>query len=475
MTPAGQNFGSMRLLVAVASYGQKNLPFLRQVIQSYQSMALSVNVIVFSDTAKELGSGVRVIVGLPCKNPWSLPFAHKAVFAENVGRYDLFIYSEDDIGVTEANLWSFLHAIPNMELDEIPGFLRYEVSPSGTKVLTDVHGAFHWRPESVTRRGAITVAEFSNEHAGFYILTQAQLKRAIASGGFLRAPYEGRYGLPETAATDPYGSCGFRKVICISELENFLIWHMSNLYISRHGISLPAFKEQVQTLLRISEGRHPATTLGPIEPRVLQRAYSKSYYETPSEDVLQLVPSDAKRVLSVGCGWGATEMKLKERGTEVTALPLDSVIGAVAARVGINVVYGTLQECLAQLADQRFDCVVVSHVVHLQEEPGRLLGQCSKLVSKGGTLVVSGPNFNRISDLAKRILALRDYGKLRRFDQSGISLCGPGTVVKHLGNTGLSVNYVRWFNCPAWGKHMHNIHMKLGSLSARDWVLQARR
>jgi len=321
MTDSRQKTGRLRLLVVIASYGQKNLPFLKQIIQTYQNMTMEVDLIVVSESPKELGSGVKVVVGLPSGNPWSLPFAHKAIFAENVERYDLFVYTEDDIEVAEGQIQAFLRATAAMGPDEIPGYLRYETGQDETKLLTDVHGSFCWKPESARHRGEYTIAEFTNEHAGFYILTQAQLRQAIASGGFLKKPYEGRYGLPETAATDPYTCCGFRKVICISVLEDFLIRHMSNLYVNRHGVPLSRFKKQVQTLIDIGNGTHPVSTLCKVESKMPHLDWSKHYYEAPSEAFLKMVPEDAKQILSIGCGWGATENRLKQRGAEVTALP----------------------------------------------------------------------------------------------------------------------------------------------------------
>ena len=91
----------LRVLVAICSYGEKNLQFLKQIIQTYQRMPMAVDIVVLSEAPKDLGLNVKVVVGLPSKDPWSLPFGHKGIFAENVERYDLFIYSEDDIQISE--------------------------------------------------------------------------------------------------------------------------------------------------------------------------------------------------------------------------------------------------------------------------------------------------------------------------------------------------------------------------------------
>ena len=251
-------------------------------------MPFHTDVVVLSEAPKDLDEGVEVIVGLPSRNPWTLPFAHKAVFAQRVEQYDLFVYSEDDIGAGESHLRAFLEATDQLQPDEIAGFLRYEIDESGAWYLTEPWGHFHWIPESVRRRGHHLFAEFTNEHAGYYVLTQSQLKRAIKSGGFLRGPCRGRYDWPETAATDPYTSCGFKKVVCISALENFLVHHMPNPYVRQLDVSLASFGEQIQALTAIHHGTHPARTLCNVESRQMPFRWQKSYYEKPSEDVLRL-------------------------------------------------------------------------------------------------------------------------------------------------------------------------------------------
>jgi 2-polyprenyl-3-methyl-5-hydroxy-6-metoxy-1,4-benzoquinol methylase len=377
--------------------------------------------------------------------------------------------------VTAANIDAFQRATRQLAPDEIAGFLRYEVDSSGNRSLPDVHAAFRWKPESVRRRGSYTIAEFTNEHAGFYILTQSQLRRALASGGFLKGPCQGRYGLPETAATDPYTSCGFRKVICISALEEFLIHHMSNVYVGRYGIPFSAFMDQVQTLMAIRDGSHPASTLGPVEPKALQRTYSKASYEAAQGDLLALVPREAKTILSIGCGWGGSELALQQRGARITALPLDSVIGAVAARLGIEVIYGTWKEGVASLADRRFDCVFISNLLHLQRDPGQVLEQCAGFLSPEGTIVIGGPNFVRLPCLIKRLIGVGQFRCLRSFEASGISLCGPRSLAPHLKQAGLHPTVVQWADHALPKAGPARSRLRFGPLTARHWALQARK
>ncbi len=471
MNPTGakSNSGKLKLLVVIASFGEKNLKLLKRMIQGYQNLPLAVDVMVVSDAPKDLGPAVKVIVGLPTSNSWSLPFAHKPVLAQNVDHYDLFAYAEDDMEVTEANIQAFLRVTPQLAPDEIAGYFRYEVDQAGAWSLPDVHGGFHWKPESVKRRGDYIVAEFSNEHAGFYLLTQAQLKQVIASGGFLREPYEGRYGLPETACTDPYTSCGFRKVICISAFKDFLIHHASNRYVGQIGVPLSFCEEQIQTQMAIASGDHPATTLCRTETELLHGRWSKNFYEKPRDEVLELVPANAKRILSIGCGWGVTEAKLKKRGAHVTAVPLDSIIGAAAAKLGIDVVYGTLAECLRNLEGRTFDCVLMTDLLHLLPSPKQVLRQCAQFVGPGGTFVLGGPNLHSFRLLVGRALGSGDHRKLRSFDQGGINLLGPGTAAGCLKDSGMNVVAVHWSG-PGTA-----VQGPLRRFKAKSWLLQARR
>jgi 2-polyprenyl-3-methyl-5-hydroxy-6-metoxy-1,4-benzoquinol methylase len=474
MSDSRENGLQVRLLVAIASYGDKNVVFLKEIIQRYQRMPMSVDVVVFSNAPKDLGNTVEVVVGLPSKDPWSLPFAHKASFARNVERYDLFIYSEDDIAVTEENIRAFLEITPQLGSDEIAGYLRYELNEDGSKSLPDFHGPFHWKPKSVRGNETRMVAEFSNEHTGFYILTQTQLRKAIASGGFLAEPREGRYGMLETAATDPYTTCGFRKVICISRIDDFLVHHMSNRYAGQFGLQYSSFEQQIKTLKSIGLKSHPAVSLCETESRLQRGVWSKNYYEKPCAEVLKMVPHDARTILSVGCGGGAIENELKRRGSRITVFPLDSVVGVVHAGLGFEVVYGTMGECFNRLGDRKFDCVLMTDLLYLLPDPWQVLDRCGQHVVPSGTLVVSGPNFRAPRVLYKRVLKIGDYQKLSDHAQSGIRALSSSAVVRQLKAAGWQAVTTHKFDRTPPRK-MAGLQRWLGRFGAQHWVLSARR
>jgi hypothetical protein len=235
----------LRVLVAITSYGSKNDAYLPHILEEYRSMPYDVDLVVLSNTRKVLGADVELVVGLPTPDPWSLPFGHKRIFDDRLNDYDLFIHTEDDMLITQRNVEAFLQVRKVLPEQEIAGFLRYEESADGKMNYPDVHAYFHWDPASVCSRGPYALAFLTNEQSACYVLTQDQLRRAIKSGRYLVDPHRGRYGLCETAATDPYTQCGFKRYVCTSHLDDFLVHHLSNKYVGRLGVGDPELRRQV--------------------------------------------------------------------------------------------------------------------------------------------------------------------------------------------------------------------------------------
>lgn len=440
----GQPASTLRLLVVIASYGLRNLELLKKIIKTYQEMPFDVDIVVVSEAEKDLGLEVEVKVGLPSKNPWSLPFAHKEVMASRVESYDLFAYSEDDMLVTEANIRAFMRITPQLNSDEIAGFLRYEVDGEGNRSLPDVHAGAHWRPSTAEKRGDTVIAEFSNEHAAFYLLTQEQLKRAIASGGFLREPCEGRYDMLCTAATDPYTNCGMRKVVCVTFLDAFLIHHTTNQYAGILGEPLSLFKVQIAALEGITNRQHPNTTLFDLPDHGMHKTWYKSYYENPSEKLIDLIPKEATSVLSIGCGAGILELKLANQGMAVSVLPLDSVIGSVAQHHGIKVFYENLIDGLNKLDGKQFDVILLSDLLHFVPEPAQLLKACESLCAPAGVLLMRGTNFEYLPIAIKRLMGRGGFRKLKSFSQSGFRAVSLAQLSRWCESAGLNCDRLLW-------------------------------
>jgi 2-polyprenyl-3-methyl-5-hydroxy-6-metoxy-1,4-benzoquinol methylase len=408
----------MKILVAITNYGTANDRFMERIIEEYRSMEFQVDIIVFSNVSKQVPAGVRLVVGLPNKDPWSLPFAHKSELAIRASEYDLFIYSEDDILITERNIRAFLGLSAHLTKGEIAGFLRYELTGDGRKSFPEFHGNYRWASGSLTSRGPHCIAQCTNEHSACYILTKTQLKSAIASGGFLVAPHQGKYDLACTAATDPYTQCGARKVICISHLDDFLVHHLPNKYVDQYGLIEEEFRTYMNAFIGAEQTntrpwfRTDSTSIG--------GAFSKDYYEPARADVVSLISSVQGSVLSVGCGWGAAEVSLSKAGFRVTALPLDPAIASWVQAKGILVYSGDITDPSDRLAGRTFDCVLISNLLHLAADPVQFLSTFRSKLVPHGDLVVVVPNLSATRIAWKKMRRKNQFAALGEFDRCGV-------------------------------------------------------
>jgi 2-polyprenyl-3-methyl-5-hydroxy-6-metoxy-1,4-benzoquinol methylase len=463
----------MKILVAIASYGTCNDVYLRQLLDEYSTMPHELNIVVMSNIEKKLGPNIKVVEGLPSRNPWSLPFAHKAIFEKHLRDHDLFIYSEDDTLITEANIAAFLWATSVLEPGEIAGFIRSEQSSDNSLYYSTIHNHYHWDVGSVCRRQDETFAHFTNEHSACYMLTQEQLRRAITSGGFCVPPHEGKYDLLVSAATDPYTQCGLKKLVCISRLAQFTCKHLTNKYIGRTGICAEMLQIQIDALLEMDHSKLDTAVSMRVEPSLPGTRWIKSYYEPCRDDLLSLVPASARKVLSVGCGWGDTEEALLERNINVTAIPLDIVIGRVAQARGLRVVPCLLGEAPMHLAGESFDVILISGLLHLVDDPMALLRGFKALLNPGGLVIASFPNVNHASVWWRRLIQAPAVQGLNDFRHSGMHMTSLPRVTQWLQSAGYRVETSNSVIGGRWSRYDRATLGMLGGLWASDYCITA--
>jgi len=431
----------MNIIVAIANYGTKNVEYVKKLIQEYRSMPFDVDIFVLSEASKDFGKQATVLVGLPSKDPWSLPFAHKKLFADNVDNYDIFIYTEDDTLIRKENIFAFLAATDTLGEKFLPGFIRYELYPNGKKNYPDFHGPYHWISNSVGECGKYIFASLSNNHSACYILTQGQLRKAIASGGFLVPPHSGRYDLICSAATDPYTQCGFTKVICISHLQEFDLHHLPNRYLNLVGLDEDRYKLQIEALQEVLDHKRTNRELFITEKPIATPAWDKNYYEQCRNDIIRVIPDGAQNILSVGCGWGLTEAHLLEQGRRVVAIPLDSVIGKLAEERGISVMPPDFEQAFETLAGNKFDAIVLPDILQHLSNPIEILTKLGAFLSIDGVLVGSVPNLTISRRLFGRLLSKSNkFFELNGgFNNIRLNMTSAATLKKWLKASGFHV------------------------------------
>jgi 2-polyprenyl-3-methyl-5-hydroxy-6-metoxy-1,4-benzoquinol methylase len=429
---------SPSLLVAIASYGRKQDHYLEQVLGEYRKLKIPCRIVVLTEAPKPV-MGAELLIGLPSTNTYSLPFAHRKLFADHAADYDFFIYTEDDTLITAAHIEAFLSVQKHLTDDEILGFIRSEQTPEGGKYITSIHHHFRWLPESIEQRGGELFAQFSNEHSGCFIATRAQLQRAISSGGFMVEPHDEMYGMLEAAASDIYRQCGLRRLLCLSRLDEFIVPHLANKYFGEMGIPLQDLHRHVAALRDVHENDRWRGKLFQPESRAPRFQWSKNLYETPDRKVLAALPTSPGKVLSVGVAAGRLEEALRSNGVDVKAIALDAVFAGVLTAKGIDAVAGPLDESLARLGGQLFDTVVVDSVLHLVPDPIEWLRKLRGCLAPSGLLIAKIDNTGEWSSWLKDVWQARQRTRLPQFESSGVQPVSRGVLRRWCRNAGLQV------------------------------------
>jgi SAM-dependent methyltransferase len=398
-----------KVLVAIASYGTKQDKYLTQLIAEFKRFTnYAMEVVVMTEKPKPV-KDAELLVGLPSADPYSLPFAHRELFAERSDDFDIFIYTEDDTLITEAHLQTFCELQSLLKEDETLGFLRSETTPDGEVFVSSINTLFRWLPETVVKRGSETFAEFSNQHSGCFIVTRSQLKKAISSGGFLIPPHSGQYGMLESAATDIYLRCGFRRLLCVSQIEKCILPHLPNKYYRRLGVPFAELIDYAMGVIALGEGGWRGSL---FEPRtdLMDFRWSKSLYSAPDVEFLSRGLTAGKRVLVIGATSGRNELWLKENGADVTVVPLDGVFSHRLKCLGFRSVEGSLEVVTEKLNADSFDAILFPDVLHLVENPRDWLKAVRPILNQGGKVVVAVPNTTNPIRQAKDRRAVKKSG-----------------------------------------------------------------
>lgn len=227
----------MKIKVCIANYGISQIDYLYRVVDEFNSFKNhSVNVVVYSTEKLDMEHKLY-----PSDIGKALPFACRKDMIDSIPNYELFIYNENDMLITEQNIDSFLEHSSTLTGNRVSGFIRYEIDKNKNKVLLDPNP--FWGP--LVKNKTESNFELNNVHQGCWILLRKDLKKAIDSGGFSLQSHESPYGMLEQGASDPYTQCQLTKVFPLNYdlCSNLLIHHLPNKYKEytewiNYGISL---------------------------------------------------------------------------------------------------------------------------------------------------------------------------------------------------------------------------------------------
>lgn len=161
-------------------------------------------------------------------------------------------------------------------------------------------------------------------------------------------------------------------------------------------------------------------------------------------DLLDLVESSPKRVLSLGCGTCATESRLQQGGAEVWGLDVSAeAVEAARARVSRAMVADVETDPLTELEPGSFDLVLCGDVLEHLRFTEHALGRIHGWLAADGRLIAAVPNATHHSVV--RTLALRRDWKYEDgglFDRGHYRLFTKKSLLRLLGQHGFEVEQI---------------------------------
>lgn len=95
------------------------------------------------------------------------------------------------------------------------------------------------------------------------------------------------------------------------------------------------------------------------------------------------------RVLEVGCGEGYLIYNFKKAGYDTKGLELNEyMVKKAQKKLGLDL----KKEDLLQIKNEKFDLIIMSHVIEHFTDPIKILNHCKHLLNKGGTLFLEVPD-----------------------------------------------------------------------------------
>ena len=140
------------------------------------------------------------------------------------------------------------------------------------------------------------------------------------------------------------------------------------------------------------------------------------YFNNARPEIVDLVPSDSRRILDVGCNNGSFGKIIKEKlNAEVWGVELNKTAGEFAILKLDNVIIGDINEVLPELPNGYFDCICFNDVIEHLIDPWHLLMSIKEKLTDEGIIICSIPNI-RHSSILKEYLFKGEWN----YQNSGI-------------------------------------------------------
>ncbi|QDU39660.1 SPBc2 prophage-derived glycosyltransferase SunS [Maioricimonas rarisocia] len=214
---------------------------------------------------------------------------------------------------------------------------------------------------------------------------------ALCSGSLLLTNQLDENGLPRLFRDGVHLATYTDDAELLDKLRFYLANESERERIAENGrqevLSCHTYRHRIETLLDVVRASHRSTR------RTVRASKAPGYFDHVRPDVLQLIPTSARKILDIGCGSGRLGEALRDRQEcRVEGIECDARAVASASQRLDAVHSGDIERDVFPFTDATFDCVVLADVLEHLREPVAVLGQVRRWLAPDGCLVTSVPN-----------------------------------------------------------------------------------
>lgn len=228
------------ILVSIVNYGEEQLKYLQEVIDSLNLFKkYNITIVVTTNINLEnIINGVTYFNNIEILSSWQLlPLMARRVINQCVDQYDYYLYTENDHLWLEKHIDNYIKYENILPDNYISGLIQYEYDHTGRYYpayfkSSKYKGKFEWDYNSVKEFNRLKFAHFNNVHQASFLLSNNKLNEICNRFDINNFWSNDHYSLKCKVNTEIYEWAGYKKVICVSEFEDNLIHHLPNIYIN---------------------------------------------------------------------------------------------------------------------------------------------------------------------------------------------------------------------------------------------------
>lgn len=162
-----------------------------------------------------------------------------------------------------------------------------------------------------------------------------------------------------------------------------------------------------------------------------------NYYAGINEQLFRQVPTNAKKILEIGCGYGNFGERVKSLNPGVTyyAIEIDPEAAKIAASKLDHVICGNVES--TSLVDGDFDCVIFGDVLEHLCDPLEILRKIRPMLKPTGCVLCSVPNVQHHSVLSAILGGDFQYQDAGLLDRTHLRFFTYASFIKLMLDAGL--------------------------------------